>query len=177
MSKAGIDDKSSKELLGIIRKRIQKNVSGASWMMDNFSRLRVGSTANEASKNITKVLYRNQMTSKPVHLWKNIDTINNRSERQYDGYSELELLELADLLSDELTPKHFNFTLVERYKIDADEEFKMEEGFNFEKIYKGEVLATNQYGDIMFAVNGNIFMPLYQNQGKDGFFIIQPTEI
>mgnify|MGYP001585512185 FL=1 len=96
----------------------------------------------------------------------------------YDGYSELELLELADLLSDELTPKHFHFTLVERYKIDTDEEFKMEEGFsNFEKIYKGEVLATNQYGDIMSAVNGNIFMPLYQNQGKDGFFIIQPTEI
>ncbi len=81
LSKAGIDDKTSKELLGIIRKRIQKNVSGASWLMDNFSRLRVSSTANEASKNITKVLYRNQMTSKPVHLWKNIDAINNKSER------------------------------------------------------------------------------------------------
>ena len=94
MSKAGIDDKSSKELLGIIRKRIQKNVSGASWMMDNFSRPRVGSTANEASKNITKVLYRNQMTSKPVHLWKNIDAINNRSERQYTTAKDIMETEL-----------------------------------------------------------------------------------
>ena len=53
----------------------------------------------------------------------------------------------------------------------------MEEGFaNFEKIYKGEVLATNQFGDIMSAIDGNIFMPLYQKQGMDGFFIIKPVE-
>ncbi|MGB0851331.1 MAG: succinylglutamate desuccinylase/aspartoacylase family protein [Bacteroidia bacterium] len=60
---------------------------------------------------------------------------------------------------------------------DDTEDFTMEPGFtNFQKIYKSEVLATNQYGDILSATNGNIFMPLYQKQGNDGFFIIEPQK-
>ena len=95
----------------------------------------------------------------------------------YLDYTESELLELKELLSDELSPRHQHFRLLERYQIDEDEEFVMEEGFtNFQKIYKGEVLAQNQFGDIMSAINGNIFMPLYQEEGKDGFFIIKPAE-
>ncbi|MGB1038724.1 MAG: succinylglutamate desuccinylase/aspartoacylase family protein [Bacteroidia bacterium] len=91
------------------------------------------------------------------------------------AYWELE--DLKDLLSDELGPKHNHFKLVERYEIDDTEDFTMEPGFtNFQKIYKSEVLATNQYGDILSATNGNIFMPLYQKQGNDGFFIIEPQK-
>lgn len=83
---------------------------------------------------------------------------------------------LQNILDDELKPRHSHFNLVERYHIDADENFKMSPGFtNFQKIYKGEVLANNKYGDILASMDGNIFMPLYQTQGDDGFFIIVPA--
>jgi len=87
------------------------------------------------------------------------------------------ITDLKEMLEDELKPKHSHFALIERYRIDEEEEFKMEVGYaNFEKIIKGEVLATNKSGDIVSTVNGNIFMPLYQSQGNDGFFIIKPYE-
>ncbi len=53
----------------------------------------------------------------------------------------------------------------------------MEPGFtNFQRIFKGQVLAKNNKGDVLSPVDGNIFMPLYQKQGNDGFFIVQPVE-
>ena len=83
--------------------------------------------------------------------------------------------EVRQRLADELAPAHAHFELIKRYKIGPDEAFKMEPGFsNFQRIFKGEVLATNQKGDIVSELDGNIFMPLYQKQGSDGFFIIQP---
>ena len=47
---------------------------------------------------------------------------------------------------------------------------------NFQHIEEGKVLAID-HGEVVKApVSGNIFMPLYQNQGADGFFIIERTE-
>ena len=80
-----------------------------------------------------------------------------------------------DQLAEELKPSHRHFELVERYAIDKGEEFTMVPGYtNFQKIYQGEILATNQYGQIKANLDANIFMPLYQQQGDDGFFIIKP---
>lgn len=98
----------------------------------------------------------------------------------YSGFtpdiSDEEVSELHNLLEDELRPKHNHFKLIKRYKIDEEEDFKMCDGYsNFQKIYKGEVLATNVKGDILSDVNANIFMPLYQKQGNDGFFVIEPV--
>jgi len=46
----------------------------------------------------------------------------------------------------------------------------------FERIYEGEILAKNQDGEIISKHDGNIFMPLYQKEGRDGFFIIEPVD-
>lgn len=43
---------------------------------------------------------------------------------------------------------------------------------NFDKINKGQVLALSNNRPIKAPMNGLIFMPLYQEQGKDGYFII-----
>ncbi len=52
--------------------------------------------------------------------------------------------------------------------------FKMLPGFvNFQPIKKGQPLATTQSKQILSPYNGFMFMPLYQNQGQDGFFIIE----
>lgn len=60
-----------------------------------------------------------------------------------------------------------------RYQIDKNEDFYMIEGFkNFQDIKKNEALAYSNSQKIKSMFNGKIFMPLYQNKGDDGFFII-----
>ena len=66
--------------------------------------------------------------------------------------------------------------LLYRYGILPDEEFIMKPGFtNFQRIKKGEYLADNQDGPIKSPYAGYILMPLYQDQGEDGFFIVEDT--
>ncbi|HED09364.1 MAG TPA: aspartoacylase [Caldithrix abyssi] len=61
-----------------------------------------------------------------------------------------------------------------RYHRSAHENFIMRPGFvNFQKIKKGEILAENDKGAIHACEGGRIFLPLYQKQGEDGFFIIR----
>jgi len=54
--------------------------------------------------------------------------------------------------------------------------FAMEPGFNnFQAVREGEALASRN-GDVIAAnLGGLILMPLYQDQGEDGFFLIQPV--
>lgn len=61
-----------------------------------------------------------------------------------------------------------------RYDISQLRMFKMNPGFhNFQKIRKGENLAVNEQGVVLSRENGMIFMPLYQKQGDDGFFVVR----
>ncbi len=58
--------------------------------------------------------------------------------------------------------------------VHADDRFSMQPGYeNFTPIKKGEVLAHDKRGEIKAPRNGMIFMPLYQQQGNDGFFIVE----
>ena len=53
-------------------------------------------------------------------------------------------------------------------------EFAMKAGYyNFKPVRRGEVVAHNQDGPIVSPQDGMIFMPLYQKEGKDGFFIVE----
>ncbi len=80
-----------------------------------------------------------------------------------------------DILEEELVTRNNHFRIISRYKIKPDETFKMNQGYtNFQKIYAGEELAQNEDGPICSPYDGYIFMPLYQPQGEDGFFIIKP---
>ncbi|RMH61102.1 MAG: aspartoacylase [Calditrichaeota bacterium] len=61
-----------------------------------------------------------------------------------------------------------------RYHRTEHEHFEMRPGFrNFQEIRSGEWLATNDKGKIYARENGRIFLPLYQKQGEDGYFIIR----
>lgn len=44
---------------------------------------------------------------------------------------------------------------------------------NFQNIKKGEVLGSDKNGDVKSPFDGKILMPLYQEQGTEGFYIIQ----
>jgi succinylglutamate desuccinylase len=69
------------------------------------------------------------------------------------------------------------FEVVYLHKIQKNERFKMLNGFkSFETIKKGTLLAISNTKEIESRYNGNIFMPLYQQKGAEGFFIIKPIK-
>lgn len=66
------------------------------------------------------------------------------------------------------------FEIFYRYEVKEGEEFRMKPGYvNFEAISEGQELATSNGEVIRASRDGQIFMPLYQNKGNDGFFGIQ----
>lgn len=67
--------------------------------------------------------------------------------------------------------------LVSRHGIDPGDSFRMESGFkNFGKIKAGQHIATDKNGPIYASDDGCLLMPLYQEKGEDGFFLIQELE-
>ena len=64
-----------------------------------------------------------------------------------------------------------------KHIIEPGDQFEMRPGFrNFDKVKKGQWLATDVHGKILAQRDGFILMPLYQDQGEDGFFIVEETE-
>ena len=78
----------------------------------------------------------------------------------------------SDLLLSNKQPNFYEINY--RYALVDNEEFMMLNGFkNFENIKQHQVLAISNTKEIKASTNGQLFMPLYQQQGKDGFFIIK----
>jgi succinylglutamate desuccinylase len=66
------------------------------------------------------------------------------------------------------------YEIYHQYKIHRDEIFVMEPDFvNFQSIAKGRLLATSNDQPVVATEHAIIFMPLYQELGDDGFFIIR----
>ncbi|NMM48573.1 succinylglutamate desuccinylase/aspartoacylase family protein [Marinigracilibium pacificum] len=69
---------------------------------------------------------------------------------------------------------HEIFEIFYRFEIDDIGKFRMKPGFvNFQKIRKGTYIAKYNGVKIKAKESGRVFMPLYQNQGEDGFFLIR----
>ena len=66
------------------------------------------------------------------------------------------------------------YEIIYRHSITPVDEFTMITGFtSFEKIAKGQVISKDRQGEVRAPRAGRIFMPLYQKQGEDGFFLIK----
>ena len=66
------------------------------------------------------------------------------------------------------------YEVVYKEVIDPKDNFIMKSGYvNFQMITQGEPVGHNVKGPIHSPKSGRIFMPLYQEQGEDGFFIVQ----
>ena len=64
------------------------------------------------------------------------------------------------------------FEVYHRKSVTPDENFEMKPGYaNLQPVVKGEKLAKNIDGEILCPEDGRVFMPLYQKQGSDGFFL------
>ena len=66
------------------------------------------------------------------------------------------------------------FEIIYRYEVKDNSKFKMKPGYvNFQEVQQAEVVA--HYGDqtVIAKESCRILMPLYQNKGNDGFFLIE----
>ncbi len=69
--------------------------------------------------------------------------------------------------------RHF-YEVIYRYGIQEGEQFTMRPGFrNFQPVKKGRELAESNGKVIRAGKDRVIFMPLYQQQGEDGFFFVR----
>ncbi|WP_162416352.1 succinylglutamate desuccinylase/aspartoacylase family protein [Cyclobacterium roseum] len=63
-----------------------------------------------------------------------------------------------------------------RYPISPEQDFRMNPGFfNFNPIRKGHELARNNGEPVISPYQGMVFLPLYQQMGQEGFFIVRPV--
>lgn len=68
-------------------------------------------------------------------------------------------------------------TLEEKHSILPEDQFIMNPGFhNFQKVTRGEILASDINGPIFAPDELMVLMPLYQSKGNDGYFLIRPDE-
>ncbi len=68
--------------------------------------------------------------------------------------------------------------LVSVHLVKPEDHFQMLPGFqNFQAVKKGQLLATDKDGDIRAPADGCLLMPLYQPQGEEGFFLVNPIQV
>jgi hypothetical protein len=97
-------------------------------------------------------------------IWKSLRFSNCISKQHFKSFERRKL---------QKHPISIFFHIVYRYSIQPNERFFMRKGYtNFKNIKKGTPLALSNGSSINSPCNGFIFMPLYQKQGNDGFFIV-----
>ncbi len=75
-------------------------------------------------------------------------------------------------------PGQKTFEIIHRHGLENSDEFIMELGFeNFQKIEKGQLLAYHNGKEVRSEWDAHIFMPLYQPQGNDGFFVVEQVKV
>lgn len=64
--------------------------------------------------------------------------------------------------------------IVYRHAVTTEDAFRMNPGYlNFQQVEEGEPLGVDRNGIVVAPVSGRIFLPLYQEQGDEGFFIVK----
>jgi len=64
-----------------------------------------------------------------------------------------------------------------RHAVSASDRFRMKPGYKtFQPVNRGEILAQDRHGSLAAPIAGRILLPLYQDQGTDGFFLATPVK-
>lgn len=64
-----IDKADSDRYLGVLEERVQKNRSGAQWMLDSLGNLAGTGTRDKRYRSISAAMIRRQADNQPVHMW------------------------------------------------------------------------------------------------------------
>jgi len=105
-------------------------------------------------------------------LWEVLDAagaISHHDHEVEDYYSDV-----LQEISSELPKK---VKVIYRHWVEDEDQFIMDDGYhNFMEVNKGQQLAKDKNGIVYAPFGGLIFMPLYQHQGNDGFFIVEEVK-
>ena len=64
-----------------------------------------------------------------------------------------------------------------RHPVTEVDRYRTRPGFrNFQWVRVGDVIGDDRHGEVVTPRNGRILMPLYQEQGEDGFFVVRDVE-
>jgi len=67
--------------------------------------------------------------------------------------------------------------VVYRHSIEAGDKYEMAPGFSsFQPIPEGQLLGWNNAGAVLAPFQGLLLMPMYQDQGSDGFFLVRRVQ-
>jgi succinylglutamate desuccinylase len=105
-------------------------------------------------------------------LWLCLEYLGHVDRHEFDNveYHDLRLIHATEGLP------HF-CNIIQHHSIDPGDNFKMEPGFtNFQPISKGTLLASDKNGPIYCPEDCFMLMPLYQEQGTDGFFLVKQAK-
>lgn len=68
------------------------------------------------------------------------------------------------------------FEVIYRRSVDPGDGFRMTPGYaNFTPVRAGQMVARDAGGAVLAPMRGRLFLPLYQAQGDDGFFLVRPV--
>ncbi|MES2625068.1 MAG: succinylglutamate desuccinylase/aspartoacylase family protein [Pseudomonadota bacterium] len=119
----------------------------------------------EAGQHLSAAAFINQIAM----LWLTLvysGALRKQDLKNFQHYEQI-------LAVDSLTRKR-TYRLLVHYRIEDGEEFRMKSGFeNFDYVRQDTLLATNRYGDVNASSDGYLLMPLYQEHGDDGFFLLE----
>lgn len=67
------------------------------------------------------------------------------------------------------------FEMVHRHPVEPEDHYRTRPGFaNFQPVRAGTVIGDDRNGEVAAPVGGTLLMPLYQELGEDGFFVVRP---
>ena len=84
LQKSNVDENDINYYLGIIQQRINKNITGSSWIRSNKRILRKRLSKYETNVILTEHIYKNQDKNLPISQWKTIDVEFNNIDKKYD---------------------------------------------------------------------------------------------
>jgi succinylglutamate desuccinylase len=68
------------------------------------------------------------------------------------------------------------FEVIYRRAVAPADEFRMTPGYaNFSPVRAGQIVAHDARGPVSVPMGGRLFLPLYQAQGDDGYFLTRPV--
>ena len=109
LEKKQVDKKDIDLYLNIIKARIDGNVNGASWTTKNFNTLLENSTPFEANINITRSMYKQESTGKPVHLWPNLENIAKHKHKHHHTVEQIMSTDIPTVFEDDIIELVINF--------------------------------------------------------------------
>lgn len=141
-----------------------------------FSKVKGSFSEYYTSKKISTIVFEGGTIGDPA-------SIHNHETGIFRILEKCRIIKKKDIpisIGEKLTEKKDKKTYKVKYihQISELDKFIMKPNItNFQVVKKGELLGYDVNGDVLSPFNGKILMPLYQEQGNEGFYIIQNTNI